>query len=229
MPKPTPDTSIRFTRAASAERKRLARKLSGLHRKREEHERAIENLELSAKAIEDRIRILGDLAASEDRDLDPIELSIAGSSGRQILRGASIREVAIPLLLKEIGENPIHYKHWYELLERAGYEVVGKRPDAVFLNQVTRSPLVKGSTQPGIYLLDLEAMDRLRAALEEQESRLAEASAVEIPADSRDFKDHVEQNHELATSVARLRRQLDEALRAVEAAQDDPGLVAQAA
>ncbi len=223
MPDPTPATSLRFTRAASAERDRLSRKLSRMAERREEHEQAIEEIDRATKALEERVQLLGELAA--DSAPTP-QLRAAGPEGKIVLRGATIREVAVPLLLREAGEGPIHYKHWYELLGKAGYEVLGQRPDAVFLNQVTRSPLVKASTQPGVYSIDLDAVDRLRTALEEQENHLAHADA---SADDKDFEASAERHRELATSTNRLRRQLDEAERALDAGSPDNRRLAEAA
>lgn len=224
MPDPTPATSIRFTRAASAESNRLSRQLARMAAKREEHEQAMEELEREMKVVEERIQLLGKLAGEDG--VSASQLRAAGTPGKIILRGATIREVAVPLLLQEAGENPMHYRRWYELLENAGYEVLGQRPDAVFLNQVTRSPLVKSSTQPGIYSIDLEGVDRLRAALEEEENRLADADTGAAD-DESDFEASAERHRELVNSVGRLRRQLEEVERALQAA--DTGQLAEAA
>lgn len=225
MPNSTPDTSLRFSRAASAESKRLRRKVARLLEKREDLEEAIRELDLEVKVLEDRIGLLGELASNRSAPNTSGELGT--TNGKRILRGASIREIAVPLLIREMGESPVHYKHWYELLESAGFAVLGQRPDAVFLNQVTRSPLVKASTQPGIYSIDFEAVERLRSALEAQEDRLRGQDS--SPTTPPGAGASAEKQRELAISVNRLRKQLDEADRALSAAQDRGPRLAEAA
>ena len=56
--------------------------------------------------------------------------------------GPDIREVAVRLLVDN-GREAMHYREWYELLERAGHEIAGKDPLAVFLTQISRSPAVQ--------------------------------------------------------------------------------------
>ena len=56
----------------------------------------------------------------------------------------------------------MHYREWYELLERAGHEIAGKDPLAVFLTQISRSPAVRRGARAGIYELDRGAFHRLR-------------------------------------------------------------------
>jgi hypothetical protein len=77
------------------------------------------------------------------------------------LRGRAIRDVAIPLLARDHGAAPIHYRDWLALLEAQGHEVAGKRPDAVFLNQVTRHPAVRATTSSGLYCLDPAALPQI--------------------------------------------------------------------
>lgn len=222
MPDTTPDTSVRFSRAASAESRRLERRVARLLEKRADLEDAIDELDREVKGLEDRRRLLRELALERDKPAVVGELSLA--NGKRVLRGAAIREVAVPLLIQEAGESPVHYKHWYELLERAGFAVVGQRPDAVFLNQVMRSPLVKASTQPGIYSIDFDAPQRLRAALEAQEDRLqAEGSASLAP---EEVEASAKRQRELVASITKLRKQLQEVEHALNAARDqDPGLI----
>lgn len=222
-----PDTSLRFTRAASAELKRLDRKRSRLLEKREEFQQAIGEIDQAVEALEDRMRLLSDLAPPSGMAMESTSAEAMGAGGKAILRGARIRDVAVPMLLREMGESPVHYRRWYELVTSAGYEILGKRPDAVFLNQVARSPLVKASTRPGIYSIDLDAIERLQAALDEQQALLAEENETASGAESSE--DRLERHQELETSIARLRRELDEARRAIEAGEHEKTSVAHAA
>ena len=224
MPDPSPDTSLRFTRAASAELGRLSRKRSRLLEKREELQQAIEEIDQAVGAVEDRIRLLSDLASPSGMPSEQADARAMGAGSQEILRGARIRDIAVPLLLREMGESPVHYRRWYELVKGAGYEILGKRPDAVFLNQVTRSPLVKASTQPGIYSIDLGVIQRLRAALDEQQGLLARAAS-----DVDGSEDSLDRHQKLVTSVGRRRRELDEALRAIDASERDQTSIAHAA
>jgi hypothetical protein len=80
---------------------------------------------------------------------------VADAPGRRILSGPAIREVAVQVLLRQPEYiEALHYRRWYELLQEAGYEVAGKDPSAVFLTQISRSPVVRKSTESGVYELD---------------------------------------------------------------------------
>jgi hypothetical protein len=60
----------------------------------------------------------------------------------------------------------LHYRDWYEAVSAAGFNVAGKDPLAVFLTQISRSPVIRKSTQSGVYELDTTAARRLRGRLE---------------------------------------------------------------
>lgn len=96
-----------------------------------------------------------------------------GAKARRRFSGGAIRTLAVPLLLGERGPGPIHYAEWAALLRAEGYGVAGKRPDAVFLNQVTRSPLVRATTKAGYYEIDLDAPQHLEGRLRQQKTKLA--------------------------------------------------------
>jgi len=103
------------------------------------------------------------------------------------------------------------------LLRREGYAVAGKRPDAVFLNQVVRSPLVRTTTRAGYYVIDLGSVDRLQAELGQRQSELADVMRVAPSAAGGAFDRHRGQRRELNTAIARIERELDEAKAAIEA------------
>jgi uncharacterized protein YhaN len=212
-------TSQRFTRAARAERERLDRQRVQVSKRREVAQAKVDALDEELEAIDEQRKVLEDLAesrgsATEIREIEP---QVEGG-GRELLRGAQIRAVAVPLLLREHGIGPIHYKDWYALVRRAGYAVAGKRPDAVFLNQVSRSPLVWTSTQSGSYYLDTSVIASLREELGQQQRELA-GLLRDVPADSRSLEAHRERQRDVGIAINRIDRELDEAIQAIETAE----------
>jgi hypothetical protein len=71
----------------------------------------------------------------------------------------------------------LHYRDWYRLVRQAGYAVAGSDPLAVFLTQLTRSPVVHKSTQAGVYAVDRQAPQRIRQRLERLAGELREVTA----------------------------------------------------
>lgn len=71
------------------------------------------------------------------------------------LRGQRLEEIAVSLLRRyREGDEPIHYREWFALLQRAGHHVGGKDPLATFLAQINRSPSVERMGQrSGLYRL----------------------------------------------------------------------------
>lgn len=118
--------SARFASAVRAERRRLERR---------------------------RDRIRDELEAVESRIAEIAPLAPAQGPASDGLRGREIRSVAVTLLREDRGTAPIHYRDWLRLVELKGYRVAGKRPDSVFLNQITRSPIVRATTSRGYYQL----------------------------------------------------------------------------
>jgi predicted nuclease with TOPRIM domain len=213
MPKPTSHRSSRFTQAAKSERSRLDRKRSKLFKKREALQVKIDALDAELEAVDQEIVVLDRLAA-DGNGSTRLELA-SGSDTSDILKGGAIRELAVPLLMREQGTAPIHYREWLALLEREGYTVAGKRADAVFLNQVVRSPLVRATTKAGFYQLNPEAPEQLRERLRHQQVALGELMT-EIPTNSMGFERHREQQQALKTAIAKTERELDEAMGVTE-------------
>jgi hypothetical protein len=224
MPEPAAKTSQRFSRAAKAERNRLARKQGQLKERRQSLQEKINELDDELEAVEERICLI-EAVAEPGETAQVTEIAPRAGEGT-ILSGAAIREQAIPLLLRDRGSSPVHYREWLELLNQHGYQVAGKRPDAVFLNQVTRSPVVHATTKSGYYELDLGAVERLRGSLSKQVAELAECS--QGPTSPADFEQRRKHQRELSSSIARTERALEEATRAL-AALDDQGPAVQAA
>lgn len=215
-PVPQPNhKSDRFLQAAQTERKRLERKRSQLSQKRVDLQAKVNELAEQLEALDQEIVVLEGLT-THGQSSTRLELTIAGAT---LLKGAAIREIAIPLLIHERGSIPIHYREWLSLLEEKHYEIQGKRPDAVFLNQVTRSPLVRATTNAGYYELDLAAPGQLRDRLQREQEQLARGMQ-EIPQDAAGFERHRERELELKAAVNKTERELREALKAIEASEE---------
>jgi predicted nuclease with TOPRIM domain len=209
--------SQRFTKAARAERDRLARRRSQLLKRREDLQDKIDSLDVELEAVDQEISVLESFALTPREAGEIAETEARGETGPHLLSGAEIRILAVHFLLREQGTSPIHYRAWLGLLTREGYAVAGKRPDAVFLNQVVRSPLVKATTQSGYYEIDLGVVDRLREQLRKQQSELAEFMSQAPTEVGVAFDEYRERQRTLNTAIARTERELDEAVGAIQA------------
>jgi hypothetical protein len=216
MPESAIHRSRRFAKAARAERDRLVRRRSQIFKRRQSLQGKVDQLDEELEAVDQEIGRLDELAGASS----PVVTMRGVEDGQaSVLGGAAIRTLAVPLLLREQGTAPIHYRAWLALLTREGYAVAGKRPDAVFLNQVVRSPLVRSTTKAGYYEIDLGAVEVLREKLRKQKSELAEFMR-EAPTEIGEaFDRHRENQRGLNTAIARTERELDEAVGAVEAWQ----------
>jgi hypothetical protein len=132
---------------------------------------------------------------------------------RHILSGPAIRETAVQVLLRQPEYiEALHYRRWYELLRQAGYAVAGKDPLAVFLTQITRSPVIRKSTESGVYELDRQAPLRLRQRLERLNAELREVRTG-VTHDPSELETTRARRHELNVSISQIERALEEALR----------------
>jgi hypothetical protein len=156
-----PEPSTRLVRAVAAERAELERHRARLAAEAEALRATLARIEHGLVEIDERRGLL-DRLAPEPRELEQ-ENDENDESGEdaKTLRGPDIREVAVKLLV-ENGREGLHYREWYALIERAGHEIAGKDPLAVFLTQLGRSPAVKRGVRPGVYELDRGAAQRLR-------------------------------------------------------------------
>ena len=212
-------TSQRFSRAARAERDRLQRQRVQLDKKRQDWLAKANEIEAEVEAIDKQLQVLEELA---DARAAPIEIRPVESrdpAAPEQLSGAGIRTVAVPLLIRRHGASPIHYRDWYALLRQEGYEAAGKRPDAVFLNQVSRSPLIRTTTKSGYYILDLEAVERLRELLRQKQTELT-ALLNALPEGGPSLEAHRQHQQELNREINRTERKLREAVAAIEAAEE---------
>jgi hypothetical protein len=211
-----PHRSQRFTQAATNERNRLVRKRAQLSQKREDLQKRLDALDKELETVDQEIIVLEGLALGGTGTHRPAAAQqIAGVDGSTTISGGAIRTLAVPVLLRERGPGPIHYAEWAALLRTEGYQVAGKRPDAVFLNQVTRSPLVRATTKAGYYELDLDAPQHLEDRLRQQKTKLA-TLMIENPKDADEFERYREAQRELQTAIARTEREIAEARTALQ-------------
>jgi len=206
--------SLRFMRAVESEHARLSARLE-----KEEERVRVPGAERAPGspligAIKTQLVGLGLMLKKR-----PIELSGRDTADAQgALRGRAIREAAAALLVRRgFDAGPIHYRSWLGLLEESGRSVAGKRPDAVFLSQVVRHPLVRRTTRAGYYELDPDAVGRLESRVAELRGALATQWAHEgedVPARPASSRRSQETHRELS----RAERRLEEALVALSAA-----------
>jgi hypothetical protein len=241
-----PNPSSRLLRAAVAEQADLVR-----HRERLTHERALllgelRQLDEALAAADRRLGMLAELAGqaegsvAEDGSEAPGKSTARSSAqnatqddDRPVLRGPAIREAAVRVLLAQ--PEPIealHYRKWYELLVGAGFRIAGKDPVAVFLTQLSRSPLVRKTSAPGVYEVDRQAPHRIRHRLERLQAELREvmvaapgqvaaASPIELSAVRA-------RRHELDLAISQQERALEEAMHVLHGDRGDtvrPGAV----
>ena len=233
-----PNPSSRLLRAAVAEQADLVR-----HRERLTHERArllgeLRQLDEALAAADRRLGMLAELAGQAEGSVAEDGSEAPGTStapspaqdatqddDRPVLRGPAIREAAVRVLLAQ--PEPIealHYREWYELLVGAGFRIAGKDPVAVFLTQLSRSPLVRKASAPGVYEVDRQAPHRIRHRLERLQAELREvtvaapgqvaaASPIELGAVRA-------RRHELDLAISQQERALEEAMHVLH---DDRG------
>lgn len=168
----SPAFSPRLRRAACAERERLSSRLDSARANARARKGELAAAEAEVGELEACLAALGPLLEEEPGP--------APAGPRGALRGRSIREVAVAVLVRRLPDAaPIHYRTWLAVVEAEVGPVAGKRPEAVFLGQVTRHPLVRTTTKRGFYVLDPGAAERLEARVAGLRSSLAAATAAE--------------------------------------------------
>jgi hypothetical protein len=191
-----PQPSARLVRAVAAERAELERHRARLTTEAGELRAALARIEDGLAEIDERCVLLDRLAPltptpddEEPRDTTP-------------LRGPAIREAAVKVLIDH-GREALHYREWFELLERAGHKIAGKDPLAVFLTQINRSPAVRKGSRAGVYELDRQAPQRLRRQIDALQRELSAGAGT---ADRT-------RRARLATEISRAERSLEEVTR----------------
>jgi hypothetical protein len=216
-----PQPSGRLLRAASAERADLVRHRERLTLKRSELLEELRALDEALATADRRLNVLAELVGGGragppepgvTQEANPTGEGAQSTEGTASLRGPAIREAAVRVLLAQ--PEPIealHYRHWYQLLTEAGHAIAGKDPLAVFLTQLSRSPVVRKSSKPGVYELDRQAPLRLRRRLERLQAELREVTvAAPGPVELAEVR---ARRHELDLAISQQERALEEALR----------------
>lgn len=209
-----PQPSKRFLRAATGEREDLI-----AHRRRLQADRVrlrdeLRDVDDALSALDERLRTLDLLLGTCTMQEDDIATPDRAGETRQVLSGPAIREAAVRVVLRQPEYiEALHYRRWYELLSDAGYAVAGKDPLAVFLTQLTRSPVIRKAGDAGVYELDRQAPLRLRQRLERLHAELRELMAG-VASDS-EIGSVRARRHELDLAIAQTERALEEALRAL--------------
>jgi hypothetical protein len=227
-----PPPSTRLLRAADAERAELARHRERLLTARETLRAELARVEGGLVEVDERQRLLDRLAPRDDganadsggvrpgaaqSDAVPLHHELASAvAGRDVLRGPAIREVAVRLLLaRPEGIEALHYRDWFDLVNSEGFVVAGKDPLAVFLTQISRSPVVRRSTQSGVYEVDRDAASELRRRLNDLHERLRALAMA--PAAAADLAQVRTQRQKLTTEIGHVEKALEEASRLLEA------------
>jgi hypothetical protein len=222
MSSSSPRVSTRLKRAAVAERAQLAKRRERVERARVGVRTELERLERELADIDEHLELLVRIAPGAGDDAQPTRRN--GDTPRQqepgvarVLHGSAIRATAVRLLVeRDPPVDAIHYRDWYRLLEEHGFAVAGKKPLAVFLSQVSRSPLMRKATSAGVYALDRDAAERLRRELSQLEADLHTLTS-QSPSRPTDGGTQT-RRRELLLAIGRHERALDEALRGLSPA-----------
>ena len=208
MVPPTLTPSARLVRAAASERADLARHRERLVASRDRLRAELEAVEASLRELDDRDALLDRIAGPA-----PVAVSAASTdapSGASPLRGPAIRRVAVEVLrARPDRPQALHYRDWFDALRAAGYAVVGKDPLAVFLTQLSRSPVVRRGTQSGVYELDPAAPRRLRERLDGLHAELRGLTAA--PSPTADLTAIRARRAALTADITRAEKALEEA------------------
>jgi len=208
MVPPTPTPSARLVRAAAAERADLARHRERLLAARDRLRAELEGVEASLREVDDRDALL-------DRIAGPASVAVSAAAGdaptaATPLRGPAIRRAAVEVLrARPDRPQALHYRDWFDALGAAGYAVAGKDPLAVFLTQLSRSPVVRRGTQSGVYELDPTAPRRLRERLDGLHAELRGLTAA--PSATADLTAIRARRAALTAEITRVEKALEEA------------------
>jgi hypothetical protein len=231
-----PNPSSRLQRAAAAEQADLTRHRERLARERERLVAELRQVDEAMAAADQRMGALARLIEPPDGIAAAVRTTLTTQAAgmgeapdathdesRRVLRGPAIREVAVQVLIAQPEHiEALHYRRWYELVTRAGYAVAGKDPLAVFLTQMSRSPVVRKATEPGVYELDRQAPLRIRQRLERLQTELREATVA--PHSPIELASVRARRHELDLAISQQERALEEALRVLR--RDGPDVSA---
>jgi hypothetical protein len=220
VPIPTPPSKVsaRLRRAAVAERAQLVRDHERIERARAGVEAELERLERELAGIDQHLELLVRIAPAGDDETathrNPDTPQHRNGSAT-LLNGPAIRATAVRVLIEHRPRvEAIHYRDWYALVVEHGFAVAGKKPLAVFLSQVSRSPVMRRGTSAGVYAVDRGAPERLRRELAELERALSALTG--RPPGRRADGDLHARRRELVRAIDRHERALHEAVRCLE-------------
>jgi hypothetical protein len=200
---PTP--SRRLVRAAQAERAELAKRRARLQAERDDAAARVAELDHSIAMLDDHERLVARFAGPAEESPAP-GADLVPADVRQ-LKGPEVRRVAVALLAADPTRPALHYRDWYQRLVDAGYTVAGKDGLAVFLTQLSRSPVVRRSTQAGVYEIDFDAVRRLELQRGHLEREMREL----LSSKGSDLTTIRARRQELTTAVGQVERALEEA------------------
>ena len=203
--------SKRLLAAAAAERAGIERERRQLREHREALRAQIDELDARLADLVERALLIDRLSGASARsDTHATAVKHPVGDHLTVLRGPAIRQTAVKLLLDD-PQHPqaLHYRDWFALMERAGYAVAGKDPLAVFLTQISRSPVVRRSTQSGVYELNLDAVRWLRHQLNEHQQQLRTLTST--PASATNLSGLRTQRTAITQEIDKLEKALEEA------------------
>jgi hypothetical protein len=213
-----PSPSRRLVRAAQAERAELGKRRARLQSERDEALARVQELDDALALLDDHERLVARLAGPAEQATAPDTDAVPPDAHR--LKGPEVRRVAVGLLATDLRRPAVHYRDWYQRLVDAGYAVDGKDPLAVFLTQLSRSPVVRRSTQAGVYEIDYTAVGNLeaqRASLDREMRQL-------LSSQDADLSSIRARRQELTKAVSRVERALEEARELLSSRTPEPAV-----
>lgn len=203
--------SRRLLAAAAAERADIEKQRDALTEQRRKLQGQIDDLDAELAELADRALLIDRLAGPATNDATaPVDERSSPQDDKIVLRGPAIRQTAVSLLVSDpAGPRALHYRDWFALLERNGYTVAGKDPVAVFLTQISRSPVTHRGTQSGIYEVQVNAADELGRQLEARQRELRALTST--PASTTDLTSIRARRTSLTREIDKLEKALDEA------------------
>lgn len=204
--------------AARADQERLREVWSGLQSQRAELVAELDRVDADISDVVAQLRRLGELLGDQmELPVEDEQEDLAPEAGdEQVLAGADIRKRAVDVLLQSgRAAELLHYKCWFELVVDAGYTIRGRDPQAVFLTQISRSPLVVRGPDNGTYRLDRAAPQRLATRLEQLRAQRNELVHGDHDRESWDLDALTTTLHDLTLEASRTERQLAEAANTI--------------
>jgi hypothetical protein len=218
--------SPRLLRAVAAERGDLERRRDGLLERRRRVQGELDEIEGSLAELAERLMLIGRLAGEDslpDQSADA-EHDAQEAKSASALRGPAIRAAAVRVLLAHPHRpEALHYRDWFKLLTEAGYSVAGKDPVAVFLTQLSRSPVVRRGTQSGVYELEPQAPARLRGRLQDLQAQLRELTTT-AASETTDLSAIRGQRMAVNLEIGKVEKALEEAEETLSKGPESPGL-----